>query len=336
MKPVQSATFREAVSIPTHLAGALTECVREFHLDGSASISEQVPRLAFCNAVMLGAEYPAGAAELRRHLEDEGVEPGLILVHLWPFSLTFRFEGDWIAGLDGLLSEVWESAEVPADDLRGRTLKAFLAGLMAAESLKQFPQSLLEAWVLLDEEPRFLLRRLLVWWDNGWRPRHSPFVEFVEEFYGRESVTRKVMVGSALDVHSIVRAFSDPWEIRVWADTGWTGGRRAVAHYPDCAKAITAELPEGRLPRLVELYRSCVVPTTGSDGAVRPLRAVLRFFSLRERRDYPGVLCRGDQPRLLAHAAFEFCFWMGILSTQPIPCQAAPARQPQEAGGKPS
>ena len=80
-----------------------------------------------------------------------------------------------------------------------------------------------------------------------------------------------------------------------------------------------AELREGLLEELVELYHSCVLTTTALDGSVRPKRVALRFISLRRGRDYAEIYCRGDQPRLIAHAAFDFCFWMGALSTQPIP-----------------
>ena len=82
---------------------------------------------------------------------------------------------------------------------------------------------------------------------------------------------------------------------------------------------MIAELREGLLEEVVELYRSCVLTTTAPDGSVRPERVALRFFSLRRGRDYAEIYCRGEQPRLIAHAAFDFCFWMGVLSTQPIP-----------------
>ncbi len=37
---------------------------------------------------------------------------------------------------------------------------------------------------------------------------------------------------------------------------------------------------------------------------------------------YARAFCCGDQPRFIARSAYDFTFWMGLLSTQPIPVPA--------------
>jgi len=114
----------------------------------------------------------------------------------------------------------------------------------------------------------------------------------------------------------------DPWSLGFWADAGWTAGRRIVTEQPQTLRELAAELPPGLLAGFADMFWRTVVATAAGDGAVRPERAALRYFGVAERDVYARAHCRGEQPRFVVRAAFDFTLWMALLSGSPIPVSA--------------
>jgi hypothetical protein len=322
MKPNQPLTV-ESPTIPSQLVRALVACLQEFDSDELPSIPDRAKRLAFANAVYLCAHEPADADALKREFRPLGLsEDGIFQLDA---ALTaFRFEGSWVDDLGDTLDRIWHASRAASEDTLDRIIFSFRAGLHAGEKHPDFVKGMVDTSSRLNSESRYLVSRLLTWRRTNWEPVEPPFVEYMASFYTAGSVLQRVMVGSSKDVLAIVRSLSNPWDLRIWSETGWSGGRRGVKHYPEQVRRMISELEKGELATFTGLYRSCVIGTASADGAIRPDRATLKFFSLRFGRDYAGIYCRGDQPRLIAHAAFDFCFWMGIISTQPVPTEGKP------------
>lgn len=321
MKQKHNLTAIDAPIVPVQIANALAVCLQEFDSDEKLPISVRAPRLAFANALNLAAMYPEDATRLRAEFgtfvmtaeELERLDAGIT---------SFSFTGNWIQSICDILEDLSSRAKPRGADVLQRTTLALLAGVQAAERHPEFAQEITKQSAATDSESQFLATRLVQWRLSNWSPAQPPFVEYMASFYQAGSTARRVMVGSAKDVWSITRALSCPWDLKIWSETGWNGGRRGVKHYPELIRQMVSDLAEGELAKFTELYRACVLKTIAPDGAIRPERASLRFFALRYGRDYAGIYCRGDQPRLIAHAAFDFCFWMGVISTQPIACKA--------------
>lgn len=298
-----------------NLANALVECAKEFHADDAPPLIERVTQLAFANGFYLTVKNPEDAEKLLAELDILEITGGVDRSALVATLHVLLIGEAWLRAIGEKLSTFVQDRP---DDL-GRILFGFFAGLHVAKSLPNYAKLMGGQWDSFNNETKFLYARLIKWRLTDWKPEQLPFVEFMAGFYTSGSMVGRVMVGSSKVVLAVAHSFSNCWQLRVWAETGWEGGRQAVLHQPEHINAMIAELREGLLQELVELYRSCVLTTTAPDGSVRPERVALRFFSLRRGRDYAEIYCRGDQPRLIAHAAFDFCFWMGVLSTQPIP-----------------
>ena len=322
MKQNLKSVEDELPAIPLQLSRALVQCVEDFEIEGGPVPVERATRLAFANAVYLTGKFPDDAARLRREFESNCVVAAAGLEELEAGLRDFRFDAGWLARIDGLLNRVWASLPAPEDRFNGRIIFGFIAGFHVAGKLPDFLKGAVESGSALESESRFLASRLLRWRTNDWRPRHEPFVEYMAGFYKDGSVVQNLIVGASREVLWVLRMLSDPWGLKFWAEAGWGAGRFAVAHFPDDVRKMVSDLGKGDLPLFIELYRSCVLRSAGGDGTIRPEKAALRFFALRHGRDYAAIYCRGDQPRLIAHAAFDFCFWMGILSTQPIRTEA--------------
>lgn len=317
MKPNQFPAL-ESPAVPSQLARALVACLQDFDSEELPSIPDRAARLAFANVVYLYANEPEDAAELRSRfgaavLTDESA------AQLDSALSAFRFEGAWLDTLGDTLDRIWHARRRAEEDALDRIIFSLQAGLRAGEKHPEFVQKMAETSAALNSESRYLASRLLAWRRTNWEPQQEPFVEYMASFYTPGSVLQRVMVGSSKEVLSIVRSLSNPWDLRVWAETGWHGGRRGVKHHGEMVRLMIGELQEGELKTFTGLYRSCVLTTVAPDGAIRPDRAALKFFSLRYGRDYAAIYCRQDQPRLIAHAAFDFCLWMGVISTQPVP-----------------
>ena len=297
------------------LATALVVCAKEFDADDAPPLIERVTQLAFANGFYLTVKHPEDADQLLAELDILEITGGVDRSALVEALHVLLLGDAWLRAIGEKLGPFVQDRP---DDLRP-ILFGFFAGIHVAKSLPNYAKLMDGQWSSFNTETKFLYARLIRWRLTDWKPDQPPFVEFMAGFYTTGSMVGRVMVGSSKDVLAGARSLSDCWRLRVWAETGWEGGRQGVRHQPEHIQSMIAELREGLLQEFVELYRSCVLTTIAPDGSVRPERVALRFFSLRRGRDYAEIYCRGDQPRLIAHAAFDFCFWMGVLSTQPIP-----------------
>jgi hypothetical protein len=163
---------------------------------------------------------------------------------------------------------------------------------------------------------------------TDWQPREEPFLEFTRGFYVEGSVEVEEISSAVREVLPFALALSDSWSIRLWTEMGWLAGRKVGTERPELLRRLIEELSPEVLRQQVSWYRDSVLGTTTPDGVVQPVRATLHYFGWATNDRYARSLCRGDQPRYLARAAFDFAFWMAMLGTQPIPAGSGKGSAP--------
>jgi hypothetical protein len=101
-------------------------------------------------------------------------------------------------------------------------------------------------WRKLNGESRYLTSRLNSWRLTQWASERAPFLEFAL-FYTRGSVEQRIISDSIAKVLGVALALSDPWAVRLWADTGWAAGRKVGVYFPDTFSALIDELGWGEM-----------------------------------------------------------------------------------------
>ena len=317
-----STTSTEVSETLDKLARGLLDAVTQFDLENGPPVHERTVRLAFANAIYLHVTHPDDAASLLAELRDAGVTDdrgdGVVVAAFEGFA-----GGDgWITEAGELLAKLW--ADVPgdrSDDVAAvrAILFAVAAGLVVAIRFPEVAKRFEGRWNDLNSETKFLAARLIRWRLSGWVPQHPAFVEFTAGFYKAGSLEQRVLTRSVAGVFEVACGLSDTWSVTLWSETGWRDGRRVAEEMPETRRELIADVPPADLAVYLRLYQLCIVETAARDGTVRPERAALRYFGVTARDIYARTFCRGDQPRFIARAAYDLTFWMGLLSTQPIP-----------------
>jgi hypothetical protein len=303
------------------LARGLLACVHEFDHDSGPPLFERLVRLSFANGVYLAIQHPEALVTLVPELHAAGVTGGREAK-----ALLSGFEGfdsrNWLASAGDIVTGVWRSGDRDADDHVRHVLFAVFAGIAVGAQLPDVAKAFEGNWGELNCESRFLASRLNWWRENDWKPAHAPFVEFAAGFYETDSVEQRVLAGAMREMLVIARSFSNPWELRLWAESGWFAGRKLSAESPEVRRELFGDVPPDELATYFDLYARCVIATAAGDGTVRPERAALRYFGTTAKDVYARALCCGDQPRYIARSAYDLTFWMGLLSTQQMPVPA--------------
>jgi hypothetical protein len=306
------------------LATGLACCVVQFDQDNGLSVIERTVRIAFSNGVFLALRHPGDAATMLDQLKEAGVPYGRDVEAIIEAFQGFQCEGNWVAVTGEKLDSLWgpeaRGAECLPEGVR-RILFALFAGLYTSARIPEVAAAIdgyADQPTGLNYESRFLASRLIAWRHTNWAPVAQPFVEFAAQFYAPGSKESEVICGAVGEVLMIAVTLSDPWSVKLWAETGWWAGRKIGTQQPELMREMFAEVPKEDLLHYVGLYQRCVLATL-SASAVKPERAALRYFGLTGRDVYARALCRGDEPRFVARAAYDFAFWMGLLSTQPMP-----------------
>jgi hypothetical protein len=301
------------------LVSGLVGAVQQFNQENGPPLNERTVRLAFANGVYLAIRNPEALANLVPELCAAGVTGGQETEAVVAGFDGFECRDDWIAGAGDIVTGVWRSGGRGADDPVRLVLFAVFAGITVATQLPDVAKEFESRWGDLNSESRFLASRLIWWRGNDWKPEHAPFVEFAVGFYEPGSCELGLVAGGVRDVLSVARAFSDPWRLGLWAEAGWFAGQKVGATMPEQFAALINKLPDGTLANYAGLYRRTVLATAAPDGIVRPEAATLRYFGSTANDVYARTFCCGNQPRFIARAAYDFAFWMGMLSTRPIP-----------------
>ncbi|MCX6953049.1 MAG: hypothetical protein NTV51_12920 [Verrucomicrobia bacterium] len=314
------------------LAQGLVVCVVQFERNDGLSVIERAVRLAFGNGVFLALRHPGDAASLLAGLQEAGVPGGDADAAVEAFR-GFRCRRAWIATVGDRLATLWgvggRSLE-GADEGIQFTLFALFVGLLVATQLPDVASDIddhSDGPNGLNVESQFLASRLLSWRRTGWQPVAQPFVEFASGFYSVGSKECEVVPAAMGEVLAISPTFPDRWAVKIWAEAGWWAGRRIGEQKPELMRELFADETQNVLEQYLALYLLCVLETLSDGDAVRPERAALHYFAITGRDVYARAVCRGDQPRFVARAAYDFTFWMGLLSTQPMPAPTGWARK---------
>ena len=309
-----------------NIAGNLARFAAEFGITVNDRFSARLAAIGFGNGVQLGLHEPAEAAKFEEllaadlvPLEDE--LPGLAEVY-GEFALT---EADWTSVTCRFLEARWIlSADnvpnlEPRLEARLRVLHGVRAGLVVARENTDRARQVSELIKTLWAENRYLAGCLWRWSGNDWEPLATPFVEFMSCYYPSGTVECRVLCQSAAEVYPIAKALTHPWQLGFWAETGWTGGRNLARDRRADAEAMLKEAKPETLKLCHRLYERFVLNTLSPDGTVQILSATLAYFGECQDQTLARGYCAGHEPRRLARIAYDFGFWMGVLSSYPVP-----------------
>jgi hypothetical protein len=227
------------------------ECITlnvQFKKCAEKRILERTIRVTFSNAVYLSLKYPDDSTALLSLLAKHGFPRSGNIRTITRAFRGFRCQGDWPASIGDTLHRLW-TREERGEKQREEMLFALFAGLIVADQLPLVRRQIENEWRTLNAESRYLTSRLNSWRLTQWAPERAPFLEFALEFYNSGSVEQRIISDSIAEVLGVALALSDPWAVKLWADTGWAAGRRVGVHFPDTFRALLDELSPENFPR---------------------------------------------------------------------------------------
>ena len=197
-----------------------------------------------------------------------------------------------------------------------KLLWAMAWGACAGRMDSAYAERTVDRYEKLSTENRFICSRLPAWALEDYEARNAPIIEFFEQHYRKTPIEREVICSAAYETLRAASLLRDPWDLMFWAQTGWSRGRLYAK--TDTCRMLFEEAGPAALQGCRTLFQDCVLETTRS-GEIQLEKAVHQFFATSHSGVFAQVYCRGEERRVLVQAAFDFSFWMGILSALPLP-----------------
>jgi len=311
------------VANAAEIASCLLYSFEQFGIKRDGNFAERSSVIAFANVMVLVKGEPDETPKLLDVVKHAGVERDLICATADALAAAVSDDDSWVGHLRKCLSLHWSQSKntALAEPLSQQIIFAIAVGLEVGANQGALTEIVYKRICQLGDENRFLAARLANWAHNGFRPRVAPFIEFVAGMYLDRPIERNAVCSAAEEALLSAQLLPDPWRLSFWIEQAWARGRRLVDRQPDLLRQLLLESPHGDRSYSLELYRSLVLKPTGSNERVDIERATLEFFALTEKGRCAVEYCAGDAPRKLARLAFDFVFWMGILSAMPLPDQ---------------
>ena len=305
------------------IASSLLHSFEQFGIVRDAAFAKRSSVIAFTNAVVLAKGKPDETARLFAIVAPSEIGRDLIRTAAGALASVVSDDDAWVGNLRECLSLHWSQScgANKADAVRQETIFGLAVGLEVAASHAELAELIFKRTCQLGDENRFLAARLVNWTGNGFRPRVAPFIEFLAGLYLNQPIERDVICPEAEEALACAQLLPDPWRLAFWVEQAWTRGRRFSQKQPGVLRQMLIEAPQANREFTLKLYRELVLNAADANGRVDIERATLAFFGRSEGGRCAVEYCTGDQPRKLARLAFDFAFWIGILSAIPLPEQ---------------
>jgi len=311
------------VATASEIVSNLLQFAELFGIARDSDFAQRTCAVAFSNAVMLGKSSPEDAIRLTQILAPTSAEDEFSRMVAQSLASEVSDDDAWVTSLARNLSRhISQATDIATRSTEAQQIiTAISVGLEAGARQAELTDLVSRRVSILGDESRFLAWLLFNWAHNDFRPFAEPFEEYVLAYYPDLPIERRVFRVEARETLVCAKLLPDPWRLSFWVEQAWTRGRRFVEKHPDVLKQLLIESPQGNREYTLKLYRSLVLGANEPSGRVDIERATLAFFALTEDGGCAAEYCAGRQPRKLTRLAFDFAFWMGILSAMPLPNQ---------------
>lgn len=312
---------QEGLAYHEILADGLIHVARVFGFADDERFVERVAALAWANAARLvSTEYwraSALAPKLAESLEVGRTETQKLCLEV--AAAVASSGGDPLSGIRHYYQEVRhcrgiDPSQADASDvIRQLVGEAALGGLYSRALGGEAYRQLVAQIGPVQRETFFLTNRLRFWARNSGVPRFHPFMEFCAAQYPGDVERELLCTAFERRLPTIAEA-ENPWELDHWVTPGWRDGVIVSAFAPDLVQELIAATPPGSWASTRGLFQENIATKTAPNE--RP--DIARGFAQYVAEHSPGGLADDaictENPRLLAWTAFDYAFWMGIVS----------------------
>ena len=309
------------IATAVEIASSLLYSIEQFGIVRDADFAKRSSVIAFTNAVVFTKGKPDETAKLLEIVAPTGSDRGVIGSAAAALVTEVPDDDSWVSKLRERLSLHWaQYQKTPLTDaLHQETIFGMAVGLEVGASYGELAGMIFKRTCRLGDEDRFLASRLVNWAGNGFRPRVAPFIEFVAGLYLNWPIERDVICPEAVEALACAQLLPDPWRLSFWVEQAWSRGRRFAERRPNSLRQMLVEATQANREFTLKLYRELVLNAAAASGRLDLERSTMAYFARCESGRPAVEYCAGDQPRKLARLAFDFAFWMGILSALPLP-----------------
>ena len=303
------------------IASNLLQFAEHFGVTRDSDFAQRTCAIAFCNGVILSKSAPEDAAKLLQICAPTLAGEELCRNTAQALASEVSDDEAWVTSLArNLWRRISQATNMSTrSEERQNLITAISMGLEAGTRQAGLTELISRRASNLGDESRFLAWLLFNWARNDFRPFAEPFVEYVLAYYVSLPIERRVVSVEVRETLVCSNLLADPWRLSFWVEQAWTRGRRFVEKHPDVLKQLLIESPQRNREYTLMLYRTLVLDAKEPTGRVDIERATLAFFSLTEDGGCAAEYCAGRQPRKLTRLAFDFAFWMGIVSAIALP-----------------
>jgi len=203
------------------------------------------------------------------------------------------------------------------DAIRQLVGEAVLGGMMSQQHFPDLHQVLVAQSKLCSAENTFLTTRLAVWAESGWQSTCHPVVELAGYFYTDRPLEHKLVCSRINSLLPHILGKKNPWQLNQWLKSGWIEGILTVDLNPNTIKELLKEMGEAEQTESRNIFRACVNTTLTDDGKLNMEAAYSRYLDAWRPYSLSTAKERETSPRILAVRAFDFAFWVGVISELP-------------------
>ena len=203
------------------------------------------------------------------------------------------------------------------DRIRQLVGEAALAGLLSRGLSLAVYQSLRARIASCQWEQTFLSNRLIYWASDKGLPLNHPFVELAVFCYQSRPLERNLLCTAIAAAVPDILEHENPWAVEHWLPAGWKDGVVTAKFAPDELVAVIEEVTPVNREFNLMLFKECVVATYLPERKADLSAAFERYLNDHKPYSFSEVEVREANPRLVAWAAYDFAFWMAVISERP-------------------
>ncbi len=200
------------------------------------------------------------------------------------------------------------------DRIRQLVGEAALAGLLSRGLEPAIYQSIKSCIDSCQWEQTFLSSRLIYWASDQGLPLNHPFVELAVFCYKNRPLERNLLCTAIAAAVPEILDHGNPWAVEHWLSAGWKDGLVTAKFAPDVLATVIEEVTEENREFNLMLFKECVVATYLPERKADLSAAFERYLNDHKPYSFSEVEVREANPRLVAWAAYDFAFWMAVIS----------------------